>query len=868
MLPANRSDWLWLVTVCAVLTLAFTYPIWTAPHRLLNDNMDGRLVTWILAWGAHAATTAPTTLFDANIFYPRSNAFALSENLLGSMPLAAPFALAGLPVLGYNVVLLLSFFLFGLTTALWVRYLTGNLAAGLVAGVAATFAPSRLGQLPHLQLLVAQWIPLSLLLVTRYADTGRARHLAGASCLLALQYWAGIQITLIFAPLVALYALVMIRWRRQPLEHVRTGVHLAAAAALFVALVLPISLPYLAAAEEGMTRGLSDRGSAQPKNYLSPAASNRMPHMQVLRRFRGHESDHFAGVTVWAVVAATSLSLLGTARRQRREPPPHPAVRALRFGVLAAAAAYVGTLIAAFTGDSGWLISKLAPLAPAVVLCLGISVLPLAERPTSSRRTVWVFWLLLALAAIGYLLSHGPTVQAWAAELGAGPFRLLYELRPYQSMRATGRFGLATSLCLSAALGVAVAMATRRWSRLRYLAPVVLVLVVVEYWAAPLRTYDSTLRDEEAYAALAELPGTGAVLHVPVISHGDGATEYMLGSTRHWRPLVNGYSGFRPAFVRELDGVEPFSAAFFDLVEAEAAVEYVLLHGHKMDTETFRSLRAAAKASPYLKRVGAYGTTLVYRWRPQTRSGERLSRRLAWSSASGKPVTARVRGTRRRPFDVELLWGNRIVSRTAVDRHRLSLGGPPPTAADRNSDGSVTLTLRSVPDARWDRPLGNTGASVRADILVDAQTNRLGVAVNELWQVVERVQTGILCVVLSADGRYVRAAQRFGADQVGIVSAAAYVDALAPGTIVAVAFLPGPRVAGRTADAMSTMLRGLGGRVLTDRPESDRYVLLGARGAPPGTALEEHARGRAAVRAGPRKVRSPTFKMRWAHPPP
>ena len=152
MLPTRGRTWLLHVATCLVATLAFTYPIWLAPDTLLNDLGDARLNAWTMAWDAHAIATDPSNLFNANIFWPRSNALALSENLLGLAPVAAPFALAGHPVLGYNVAMLASFFLFALATALWVRYLTGDNVAALVAGIAAAFAPSRLDHLPQLQI--------------------------------------------------------------------------------------------------------------------------------------------------------------------------------------------------------------------------------------------------------------------------------------------------------------------------------------------------------------------------------------------------------------------------------------------------------------------------------------------------------------------------------------------------------------------------------------------------------------------------------------------------------------------------------------------------------------------------------------------
>ena len=50
--------------------------------------------------------------------------------------------------------------------------------AACVAGVAAAFAPYRLGHDFHLQVLVSGWMPIAFLGMHRYLDTGSRRALA------------------------------------------------------------------------------------------------------------------------------------------------------------------------------------------------------------------------------------------------------------------------------------------------------------------------------------------------------------------------------------------------------------------------------------------------------------------------------------------------------------------------------------------------------------------------------------------------------------------------------------------------------------------------------------------------------------------
>ncbi len=88
-----------VVALFVVLTLLFTYPISTAPDTYLNELADVRLVTWMLAWNAHAFITDPLHIFDANIFFPNKGTLAYSEAFLAPSLFVAPLNWAGYTVL-------------------------------------------------------------------------------------------------------------------------------------------------------------------------------------------------------------------------------------------------------------------------------------------------------------------------------------------------------------------------------------------------------------------------------------------------------------------------------------------------------------------------------------------------------------------------------------------------------------------------------------------------------------------------------------------------------------------------------------------------------------------------------------------------
>ena len=96
----------------------------------------------------------------------------------GLAPGAAVFWLTGSPVVSYNVAFLLTFPLSGLAVYLLCFELTHRRDAAWLAGLAFAFAPYRMDQLAHLQVLASYWMPLGLFALHRYYRDPRLRWLA------------------------------------------------------------------------------------------------------------------------------------------------------------------------------------------------------------------------------------------------------------------------------------------------------------------------------------------------------------------------------------------------------------------------------------------------------------------------------------------------------------------------------------------------------------------------------------------------------------------------------------------------------------------------------------------------------------------
>jgi hypothetical protein len=173
----------------------------------------------------------------------------------------------------------------------------------------------------------------------------------------------------------------------------------------------------------------------------------------------------------------------------------------------------------------------------------------------------------LTLAVVGVVLSLGPEgvpgVYQWTSELVFG----------FHAIRAPARFAVIAMLgvCLIAATGIAKA-------RLRRVAvAAIAVVMMAEYVNAPLTRLvaapDATTR---ADLWLREQPGRGAVLYLPLSLDKENSV-FMVRSLAHRRPIVNGYSGQRPAFFSAIaDALADPSSIDARAMLKELAVAYVV----------------------------------------------------------------------------------------------------------------------------------------------------------------------------------------------------------------------------------------------------------------------------------------------------
>jgi hypothetical protein len=197
---------------------------------------------------------------------------------------------------------------------------------------------------------------------------------------------------------------------------------------------------------------------------------------------------------------------------------------------------------------------------------------PVSGYLTTNRRETTAFYGLIG--AIAFWASFGPD---------AGLYALLYHTIPvFTFLRAPGRFGIMVVLALGVLSLVALRalLANKPWRTHVAVGSLLAMLVGAEFYTAPISLQDASTPAPQ-HRRLAHLPD-GALIEMPFWyerSDYPRHARYMLWSTYHWKPMVNGYSDHIPQWFR--DQAVPLSSFptrdSFDLLRPHD-VRYALFH--------------------------------------------------------------------------------------------------------------------------------------------------------------------------------------------------------------------------------------------------------------------------------------------------
>ncbi|HZR83540.1 MAG TPA: hypothetical protein VFD92_20770 [Candidatus Binatia bacterium] len=307
--------WLWPIARAA----ATATPTFAGQPQVVSADFS--LITWALAWDAHAIATAPSRLFHANILHPSPSSLAYSESFLGLVPLHAPvFWATANAVLARNLLLVALQPVCALSMyALARRFFAAP--GALVAGFFYGFTPERLADLAHLHILGVECMPLAFLFAERWLERASAIDAVALAAALAIQgatsFYLGYAMAFAYAVWIPL---ALWAWRDR--LDARRWIGLAAATAAAATALALLAIPLLRARASGFIPADAEDYSTLPFGLWPNVTA------QAVRTFFARRSVGWVG---YALIAIAVL------------PPWRGRKRVTLAGVLLVAA---GTLLA------------------------------------------------------------------------------------------------------------------------------------------------------------------------------------------------------------------------------------------------------------------------------------------------------------------------------------------------------------------------------------------------------------------------------------------------------------------------------------------------------------------------------------------
>lgn len=620
------------------LSLFYLRPIWSVfSIRIAPDLGDPLFNLASLSWGAHALSTGLSgllsTFWNAPYFFPARGVTLLSDHLIGPAAFTALGGRLGLASIeSYNLLFLGSFVLAGWSTY-WVLRRSGrSYAAALLGGMVFAFAPFRWDQASHLQVLLAQWVPLVLWHFDRLLVERTAKRAGWFLLFYALHVTGGTYLAyMIHVPLAVL---LVNRWVERERKEIGPLRVLVATAALSLVLLAAVFLPYLAAPEHPKRQGFeAQQYGASLVSWLTPSAAN--PYAVGFKpEWRRPENSLFPGFL------ALALAGLAVRSRWRRRTDPR-ALSPVRRWTLRGLVA-LGLTAFVLSDLHTWMAD---PRIRAAGVHLGTPPQSTALVYFLAAFGTWFFlrrrWLGKGPPLLAYesAWDRGLILSGAVSALLAFPlfFLPLMGLIPgLAEMRVPSRFHVFTLFAVSALAARGLDRIRDRWtaqpagpraprkaSFARFaIAGIALGLLAIESAPRPL-DWQPLVAEEDlppVYRFLRDNPEVTAVLDVPLGAAIDDL-PYQYFATFHRKPLVNGYSGFIPpdnlAFRAEC--CESVPDARHLAILQEWGVTHVVIHLDRFDRRWKRREARHWNRTAEVRKVYQDDRTIVYSLLPKPR---------------------------------------------------------------------------------------------------------------------------------------------------------------------------------------------------------------------------------------------------------
>jgi hypothetical protein len=233
----------------SLLAIAMTWPLVIHLGTVVpRDIGDPLAEAWQPAWGGHALLHQPLHFFDANRFWPLKDSLAFGDALIGYAPTGIIGTGPHAAMVRYDLLFIFAYALAFFGAYLLARELGLSPAGAVIAGAAFAFAPYRLEQDGHLQVISSGGVPLAIAFAVRGIRLRRPWWLFGAWVVAAWQVSIGWVLGLPFAyGLAGAVAIGVVAWLVRGRPPLPRGMVIAGAAGvvLFVAVSYWIAHPYL-----------------------------------------------------------------------------------------------------------------------------------------------------------------------------------------------------------------------------------------------------------------------------------------------------------------------------------------------------------------------------------------------------------------------------------------------------------------------------------------------------------------------------------------------------------------------------------------------------------------------------------------------
>ncbi len=496
---AVHATYLGLSLLFAARFFSFTHPT-----SFAITEGDPALMCWTLQWVTHALMHDPRQIFAGNVFFPYAHAAVLSDTMLPLAILNVPVRLfTSNPWVGYDLLIVLAYYLSCVWGAWFVRELTGSAIAAFWGGIFWGFLFFRVHHIGHLQMLSFQAIPAAAAALLRLWRRPGVRSSLLFAALFIAQALVSWYLAVIMTAILVVFALCR-PWREVFAR--RMLLSYALVAVLCAAAIVPVALPYRTAfADSTLSEraALVDRfgDAVHLRDYLTP------PVPTLLGQAIANNPYWIWGEnTLYIGIVPLLLSLFS-----------------------------VGAAVRRFAG-SGFSRTN-------------------TNRPAEAGPRIRMALTGVALVVVGYVLSLGFVSPSLGIPL---PLHYLARAIPMLSgLCATQRFAVVVYFGVLILSSAGVQALTRTWPRrgqaAACAAACVLFLLEVFPFTLPVRAdnvYAVSAPDRAIASYQRSRPTPLVVLHLPINYFREpypvSEATYMLDSTAHWAEILNGFSGGVP----------------------------------------------------------------------------------------------------------------------------------------------------------------------------------------------------------------------------------------------------------------------------------------------------------------------------------